>query len=309
MLRMFLSLLFVVMSTITSVAIEEKVNVYTRFPPGETTNNIGTFMIKELNKKYQGVYDFRLNVIPGSGGESANQRALADANLGINTMILGSISNFTVNPIFYESKIDRDLEFVPVELFHRSPNVIAVKPELNINTIDELVTHIKNKKIAYTGNTLQATSPLLLDSIFRAHYNIKNVESIRYKTQAEINKNLFIGEVDYAVVNPTDVSGLKFLMISSSERSEYFPDIPTGIESGVTTFNYATSMMFYVPRANLKFVSLIKNELHQICQDSYKLEMIQTQKMTPVCNNDESWLRKEIERERLLVIKHQDSLK
>ena len=309
MLRMFLSLLFVVISTITSVAIEEKVNVYTRFPPGETTNNIGSFMIKELNKKYQGVYDFRLNVIPGSGGESANQRALADANLGINTMVLGSISNFTINPFFYESKINRDLEFVPVELFHRSPNVIAVKPELNINTIGELVAYIKSKKIAYTGNTLQATSPLLLDSIFRAHYNIKNVESIRYKAQVEIAKNLLVGEVDYAFVNPTDVSGLKFLMISSPERSTHFPDVPTGIESGVTNLNYATSMMFYAPKANLKFVSIIRNELHKICEDSYKLEVIQTQKMTPVCNNDESWLRKEIERERLLVIEHQDSIK
>jgi len=293
----------------SAFALEERVNIYTRFAAGDNTIIMVNMMIKQLNKKYEGVYDFRVNIIPGSGGESADQRAILDANAGINTLVVGSISNFAINPIVYDSKINRDIEFIPVELAHRLPNAIMVNPDLNINTVDDLVKHIRNKNKAYSGNTLQATSPILLDSIFRTHYGLNNVESVKYKAPPEVAKSVLINEVDYSILNPIDTTGLKLLAISFPQRDAYFPNIPTGIESGMPDFNYASSMMFYVPKASLKFVATIRQELHQACLDSYGIDMVKTLKITPICNNDETFLWKEITRERLLALKHKDSLK
>jgi hypothetical protein len=89
-----------------------------------------------------------------------------------------------------------------------------------------------------------------------------------------------------------------------------FPNIPTGIESGIPEFEYSTSMMLYAPTSNLKFAESIKESIHKICIETYSdKEMLKRIKVSKICNNDESWLRKEIEREKLLVEKHKDSLK
>jgi tripartite-type tricarboxylate transporter receptor subunit TctC len=306
-----LSFLFMTFVLITNLAAQERVTVYTKFPPGDVTNILAGTFVKELNKQYLGIYDFRLNYIPGAGGDIADKRALEDAKLGLKSLVASSFSNFTVNPVLYDSKIDKDIEFVPLELAHRSPVVVAVNPETNINDMKNLIDYLKNKKTAYTGVGLNSTSTVLLNSVMKRHYQLDNLEIIRYKSQPEISKNLLGREIDYAILTPFDVSdSLKVLMVSSSEKTEMFPNIPTGIESGIPEFEYSTSMMLYAPTSNLKFAESIKESIHKICIETYSdKEMLKRIKVSKICNNDESWLRKEIEREKLLVEKHKDSLK
>ena len=288
---------------------EERINVYTRFPANEPTAFVTATLITELNKKLDEKYDFRLGTIPGSGGEAADGKALAEAKLGTNTIVAGTISNFTLNPIIYNSTIDRDADFVPIELIALVPNAIMVSPDLKVDSLDQFVKYVKGKKEAFNGATVQAVSPKLLDAIFRKQYDINNVKMIQYKTPGEITKSVLSGEVDYSVQNPIDTPGLKLLAISLPNRNSQYPNVPTGLELGIKDFNYASSLLLYAPKANAKFIDEIKKSVHEACASDAVRDVIAKLKLVFECNNNEQFLRTEIARQKQLVKKYEDSIK
>lgn len=292
-----------------SVCAEERINVYTRFPANDPTAFVSTTLFNELNKKYEQKYDFRVNIIPGSGGEAADGKALSEAKVGINTIVSGTISNFTLNSIIYNSKIDRDSEFIPIELIALVPNAIMISPELQIQSLDQFIKHLKVKKEVFHGSTVQAVSPKLLDAIFRKHYDINNSKTIQYKTPGEIAKSILMGEVDYSVQNPIDTPGLKLLALSLPNRDAQYPNVPTGLELGITDFNYASSMLLYAPKENAKFIDEIKKSVHEACASDAVRDVIAKLKLIFECNNSEQFLRTEIARQKQLVIKYQEAIK
>ena len=288
---------------------EERINVYTRFPVSDPTAFVTATLLTELNKKLDEKYDFRLGTIPGSGGEAADGKALAEAKSGINVIVSGSISNFTLNPIIYNSTIDRDADFIPIELMALVPNAIMVSPDLKVDSLDQFIKYAKEKKEVFNGATVQAVSPKLLDAIFRRQYDINNVKMIQYKTPGEITKSVLIGEVDYSIQNPIDTPGLKLLAISLPNRNSQYPNVPTGLELGIKDFNYASSLLLYAPKANAKFIDEIRKSVHEACASDAVRDVIAKLKLVFECNNNEQFLRTEIARQKQLVKKYEESIK
>jgi tripartite-type tricarboxylate transporter receptor subunit TctC len=288
---------------------QERVNVYTRFPLNESTPIAAGILLKDLNSKFEGKYDFKLQSIPGSGGEAADMRSLADATVNQKSIIVGSISAFTINKYLLNSKLDRDKDFIPVMLFLTLPNTLMVHPDLDINTVDDLVRYVKSKKESFVATTVQATSTKLLNSVFTAKYNITNTTNINYKSPGEVTKSVLQKETDYSVQNPIDSPGLKLLAISSPNRSNFFPSVPTGKEVGFPEFNYESTVMFYAPRADEKFINSIKEAMRESCVTPAVVEIAATMKQTLECMMDRDWLLAEIKRQQVLVDKHKDSLK
>lgn len=307
---MFRKLLLICFSLASfGVCAEERINVYTRFPISDPTAFVTATLLTELNKKLSEKYDFRLGTIPGSGGEAADGKALTEANAGANVIVSGSVSNFTLNRIIYNSTIDRDTDFVPIEIMALIPNAIMISPESKIDSLDQFVKYAKEKKEMFNGATVQAVSPKLLDAIFRRQYDINNVKMIQYKTPGEITKSVISGEVDYSIQNPIDTPGLKLLAISLPNRNSQYPNIPTGLELGIKDFNYASSLLLYAPKANAKFIDEIKKSIHEACASDSVRDVIAKLKLVFECNNNEQFIRGEIARQKLLVEKYEDSIK
>ena len=288
---------------------QETINVYTRFPASDTTALLTITMIKELNDKLKDRYEFKINVIPGAGGESADQRALIEANLGRKVIVSGTMSNFTLNPLLYQSKIDRDAEFIPLELIATLPNAFMVSENSGINSLEDFVRNAKNKTQIFNGITIQAISPKLLDAIFRNHFELNNVKSIPYKLPGDITKSLIIREVDYTFQNPIDTPGLKLIFLSSPKRSKFFPDVPTALELGIPELNYVSTIMMYMPIKNIDFHREISSIVHQTCQSEEMNKISNTIKVDLACEKDIVTLRNEIQRQRILVEKYKDSIK
>lgn len=297
------------MTFATFAQAEEKITMYTRVPLGETTSVVSAAMIKEMNRIFENKYEFRLSVIPGAGGEASDSRALADANSGSNVIVAGGLSAFAVNKVLFDSKLERDINFVPVELISVFPNAIMVNPNSNINTIEDLVKQIKGKPKAFVASTDQATTSNLMTAAFKKRYNTPNLSIIKYKRPGEITPSVLQGETDFGITNPIDTHGLKLLTMSTKNRSPYFPDVPTGLEMGFTEFDYTLSLMFYIPKVNKEFINKVKSGIHEACLHPNVKETADSYKMTMVCENNEQSMRDDIRKMQLLVEEHKDAIK
>lgn len=293
----------------TAALAEEKINVYTRVPAGETTTVVATAVLKEMNTIFENKYDFRLTIVPGAGGEASDGRALSDARSGANVIVAGSMSSFSMNKILFDSKIDRNVDFVPIQLVAVFPNAIMVNPNAGINSIEDLVNLIKSKPISFLSSTDQATTSNLMLAAFNKRYGITNTKIIRYKRPGELMPSILRGESDFTFTNPIDTNGLRILAVSTKMRSPYLPEVPTGIEIGFTEFDYTLSLMMYIPTVNKEFIKNVREGIHQACKKPDVKDIADKFKMTMVCENDESVIRQDITKFSRLVEEHKDSIK
>jgi tripartite-type tricarboxylate transporter receptor subunit TctC len=288
---------------------QEKITIYTRVPLGETTSVITAAMIKEMNSIFENKYEFRLALVPGAGGEANDGRALTDANSGANVIVAGSLSAFAMNPVLFNSKLNRDVNFVPTELVSVFPNALMVNPNSNINTMEDLVKQIKSKPKAFVASTDQATTSNLMAAAFIKRYGTPNLSVIKYKRPGEITPSVLQGETDFGITNPIDTHGLKLLAVSTKSRSPNYPSVPTGLEMGFTEFDYTLSLMLYIPTINKEFINSVKTGIHEACLHPNVKATADTMKMTMVCENNVETLRRDIKKMQALVEEHKDAIK
>ena len=293
---------------VSSAYAQEKVNVYSRFPPSEVPSLVLMQLIKEANS-IQSEYEFKLNVLPGAGGEVADKKALVVSKMGEKVVVFGTITNFTLNRIIYGNNFDRENDFIQVLAASNIPVSIMVNPNSNIYSLKDLVEHIKNKPKIYNASTTQAVASRLLDSVFKERYNINNISLLEYKMASERIKSLLIGETDYTIANPIDSTGLRQLVISSEERHHFFPEIPTGKEVGFPEFVYTGYQLIYVPNIDKKFTENVRSFFYTSCKSKNVMEFMISVKYTAVCNNDTNWIKEQISKQNILIEKHKESIK
>lgn len=307
MLKSFVIAATMILSTF-AVA-QEKITVYTRVPMGETTTVVTAALIKELNISFENQYEFRLAIVPGAGGEANDSRALADAKAGANVIVAGGLSAFAMNPVLFDSKLDRDNNFVPIETVSIFPNALMVNPNSNINTIEDLVKQIKSKPKSFVASTDQATTSNLMAAAFKKRYDTPNLSVIKYKRPGEITPSVLQGETDFGITNPIDTYGLKLLAVSTKTRSLDYPNVPTGLETGFTEFDYTLSLTLYIPTINKEFINRVKSGVHQACLHPNVKTVADTMKMTMVCEDNIETLRRDIKKMQVLVEEHKDAIK
>jgi tripartite-type tricarboxylate transporter receptor subunit TctC len=183
-------------------------------------------------------------VIDNRGGAAGN----IGTELGVRadpdgyTIVMGAAA-LAINVTLYRNlAFDPVKDLAPVSLIAKTPNIVAVNPQVPVNSIKELVALAKSKPGAlnYASAGSGTTSHLaaeLLDSVA----GIK-MTHIPYKGTAPAVTGLLGGEVQVMLapaltVLPFMKSGrLRALATTGSERSPAFPDLPTVAQSGYPGF-------------------------------------------------------------------------
>jgi tripartite-type tricarboxylate transporter receptor subunit TctC len=181
-----------------------------------------------------------VDVKPGGNnviGSEAVARAVPDGY----TLLMGG-THITINPLLRKLPYDGLNAFVPVALLAATPNVIAVNASVPARNIRELVALAKAR-----GDTLNCATSTAGNGIHLAAERFRSeagfmVNYVPFQGGVQAALSVAGGHADMLVAPLSDAmphvaSGkLRILAVTSSQRADVLPDVPTLAESGFPGF-------------------------------------------------------------------------
>ena len=191
---------------------------------------------------------------PGAGTQIGTEivvRAEADGY----TMLCTS-SAIVINPSIYKTmRYDATRDVIPVALISNSPSFLVVHPSVPAKSVKELIALARAQPGQITGASSGVGSTIHLKlELFKAAAKI-DILHVPYKGGAPAIADLMGGQVKLLFNTPGTLlphikSGrLRALGITSAQRVDYAPDMPTIAEAGVPDFEAYIWYAVYGPRA------------------------------------------------------------
>jgi tripartite-type tricarboxylate transporter receptor subunit TctC len=240
------------------------------YPPGGSTDICARLFADWLSRRLG--QQFIVENRPGAGNNLATD-AVAKAAPDGYTILLVNPAN-TINASLYRHlnfNFLRDID--PVAGFIRVPNVMEVNPSVPVKTVAEFIAYVKSNpdkvNIASSGN---GTSVHLSGELFKMMTDTK-MTHVPYKGSAPMLTDLLGGQVQITFDNlPSSIGHIKAgklraLAVSTAQRSEELPDVPTVAET-VPGYEASAFFGFGVPHGTPKeVVDLLNKEINLALKD------------------------------------------
>jgi tripartite-type tricarboxylate transporter receptor subunit TctC len=174
------------------------------------------------------------------------------------TILLATNSTYAMAPHLMRSlPYDNRAAFTPVSLVARSPQALSVHPSVPVNSVAELVALAKARpgQINFSSAGIGASSHLATE-LLMAKAGIQLVH-VPYRGGGPSAQGLLAGEVAMSFVDlvtalPFRANGqLKVLAVSTVQRSDFAPDLPTLAEAGIPDFDSSTDVAMMLPAGAL----------------------------------------------------------
>ncbi|MFC3219909.1 Bug family tripartite tricarboxylate transporter substrate binding protein [Tianweitania populi] len=184
--------------------------------------------------------------VGGAGGNLGADR-VARAEPDGYTILMGTVATHALNPLILKTKpYDPVTDFTPVSLLVLVPNVLAVNPQLPVNTVQELIDLLKSKPGEYSYASSGNGTPLHLSGeLFKSMTGV-DMQHVPYKGSGPALTDVLANQVPIIFDNLPSSSGhmksgtLKALGVTTVERAASFPDVPTIAETvpGYETYSW-----------------------------------------------------------------------
>ncbi len=212
------------------------IRVVIPFVPGGSSDIVG----RAIAAKFQallgqpGVVENK----PGANGAIAAEY-VAKSDADGYTILVGSIGTFSINAaLFKDLRYQPVRDFAPVTLAVTTPNVLITKPELQVDSMRELVGYAKKNpgKLAYCSSGT-GSSDHLTGELWKQGSGLYAVH-VPYRGGAGCQTDLMGNQVDLsfqnlgAVTNYIRAKRMKALAVTSKTRHPQLPDVPTVVEAG-----------------------------------------------------------------------------
>jgi tripartite-type tricarboxylate transporter receptor subunit TctC len=194
---------------------------------------------------------------PGAGG-NIGADMIAKAEPDGYSIVMGAVATHAINPyLFKKMPYDANKDFTPITRVALVPNVLVVSPEWakreKIDSVASLTAHAKaNPGKLNFGSGGNGSAGHLAGELFKSMAGISMVH-IPYKGAAPAKLELMSGEIqlmfdNLASATPQIRAGqLKALAVTTPQRTEAQPDLPTVAESGVPGFDIGTWFGVFAP--------------------------------------------------------------
>lgn len=226
------------------------------------TRTIGQYLTASLGQ--QVIVENRAGAA-GIIGADATAKAPADGY----TLFTGDIGTLVLNKLLYRKlPYDSTRDFQAVTLFTKNPLIFAVHASVPANNVSEFISHAKANpgKLSY-ASVGAGTVFHLATEIFKRRTGTDMLH-VPYKGSGPAVQDLLTGQVtmmfvDYATGAPHVKSGkLRAIAVTTRERIETLPDIPSIHESGVPDFDAYAWLGAVVPAGTPKdVVNILSREI------------------------------------------------
>ena len=213
---------------------ERPVTVVVPYAPGGSTDAAARLMGPLLDKLLG--QPFVVDNKPGAAGVVGTQY-VAQSNPDGHTILVHT-SVIGIHPAFHPGlPYDTEADLIPVSVVSGGPFVLVVNPQLPVNTVQELVDYAKeNPGVLNFGSAGAGSSGHLIGEQFKKQTGI-DMMHIPYPGGGPSQIGLIANEVqlvfDTLTALPLIREGkMKALAVTSAERWEGLPDVPTIAEAG-----------------------------------------------------------------------------
>ena len=207
------------------------------FPPGGTTDVLARVIAQKLGDGLgrQVVVENR----PGAAGNIGHELAAKTAPDGY-TLLLTNSSALVTNPHLYKRLgFDPLNDFAGISMVAKGGQVLVVHPSVPARGIKELIALARAQPDRITfGSGGRGTPAHVAGEIFKAETGARVIH-VPYKGTVQSVTDLVAGQIDMVfsdmvpAVPQIKAGRLRALNVTSEERSQALPDVPTTIEAGV----------------------------------------------------------------------------
>jgi tripartite-type tricarboxylate transporter receptor subunit TctC len=249
---------------------DHPVRIIVPFPPGGATDVAGRIIVQKLVERLH--QQFYIEDIAGAGGNIGMATAARAANDGY-TVLLSS-SSIVVNPNLYRSMpFDVEKDFIPVTKAGASPNSWEVNTDFPAKTMKELIDLIKANpgkySVASPGN---GTTPSLAIEMLKQAFGL-NFITVPFAGGGPMAQSLLGGFTPIScnalatTASFIQAGKIRALAVTSKQRLETLPDVPTLAELGIKDEESETMAGVFVPAGTSPaIVSLLQREIAAIVQ-------------------------------------------
>ncbi len=185
----------------------------------------------------------------GAIGAQFVARAAPDGH----TLMMTPLTNFAMLAGFPGNNLALDMakDFVSVGTIGAVPLVVAINPRLPVNTLAELIAHIRAKpgEVAYASSGNGSTEHLAGE--FFASLTGTRMLHVPYRGGAPALADVIAGQVPLMFATAPNVlqngGTLKVLAIATATRSAALPQVPTTGEAGLPGFEVSSVYGFLAP--------------------------------------------------------------
>ena len=201
------------------------------FAPGSMIDFVARAVAKDLSETLG--QPVLVETRQGGGGVLASNY-VAKAPPDGYTLLMSAVGPAVLRPLIDKTvTFDLDKEFMPVIMLGEAPNVLVANPKLGLKSPKDLVAygnaHGGKLSIGHSGpGTLGQLSTILFGAMTQL-----DVASVSYRGTGPMMIDVLGGTLDagFPAYNPATKEGSR-LAVTSAERVEFLPNVPTMKESG-----------------------------------------------------------------------------
>lgn len=219
------------------------VSIIVPYTPGGSNDLVGRLLGAKLSELWGQpvIVDNR----PGAGG-NLGANAVAKSKPDGYTLLITPNNLFTMNPFMMgpgEVGYDPIKDFAPVSLVATGPILFAARSDFPANTVPELIAYAKANPNALTYASAGIGTPHHLTAELLKSMAGINMLHVPYRGAVPAVTDLAGGRVDVMFGIPNSLvpfierGEIKPLAVSSPERAESLPNVPTIAEEGLQGFN------------------------------------------------------------------------
>jgi len=216
---------------------ERGITVIVPFPPGGASDATARVVTAKLAERVGQtiIVDNRAGA-NGALGAVALKQARPDGY----TLLVGSIGVFAINPaLFKDLRYDPQKDFDLLTIAVRTPNVLVVNPAFPVNSVRELIEHLKKNpgKVTFASSGT-GSSDHLTAALFWQKTGTSGIH-VPYRGGGPAINDLVGGHANVsfqnlgAIAEQVRAGKLKALAVTSDKRAAALPDVPTIAEAGV----------------------------------------------------------------------------
>lgn len=279
------------------------------FPPGGSLDVAGRIIAERLTVVLgQPVV---IENRPGAGG-NVGADVVAKSPPDGHTILMGALSIQAVNPHLYRSMpFDSLRDFVAITQVGNVPNVLIVRADSPINTVQELIAAARaNPQSTNFGSGGNGSGGHLAGALLNDVAGLR-VEHIPFAGGAPALNALLGGTTQYMFDNLANAWGMlqggrvKPIAVTTTTRSALLPNIPTMAEAGVAGFDISTWFGVFAPTGTPPdIVARLHQTIAGVLREPAVVERFRTIATDPVGNTPaefEAFVRAEHEKYRHIV--------